>query len=82
MGREQVGPSLHFFFFFCRNFTVQLQRISADAGMPIVGQPCFCKYAVGVEQVEPMLKFLKQTFTGLQLIVVVLPGKTPGIFTI
>ena len=27
-----------------RNFTHSLQRISVDAGMPIVGQPCFCKY--------------------------------------
>ena len=26
---------------------------------------------------EPMFKYLKQTFQGLQLIVVVLPGKTP-----
>jgi eukaryotic translation initiation factor 2C len=60
-----------------RTFTSQLQRISADAGMPIIGQPCFCKYAVGVDQVEPMFKYLKQTFTGLQLVCVVLPGKTP-----
>jgi eukaryotic translation initiation factor 2C len=58
-------------------FTQQLQRISNDAGMPIVGQPCFCKYATGIEQVEPMFKFLKTTYNGLQLIVVVLPGKTP-----
>ncbi len=62
---------------FCRNFTQQLQRISNDAGMPIIGQPCFCKYAMGVDQVEPMFKYLKQTFQGLQLVCVVLPGKTP-----
>lgn len=54
-----------------------MQRISSDAGMPILGQPCFCKYAVGVDQVEPMFKYLKQHFTGLQLVCVVLPGKTP-----
>lgn len=60
-----------------RNFTQQLQRISNDAGMPIMGQPCFCKYASGVEQVEPMFRYLKAQFHGLQLIVVVLPGKTP-----
>ena len=60
-----------------RNFTQQLQKISNDAGMPIVGQPCFCKYATGPDQVEPMFRYLKQTFQGLQLIVVVLPGKTP-----
>ena len=45
--------------------------------MPIIGQPCFCKYAIGLDQVEPMLRYLKQTFQGLQLVVVVLPGKTP-----
>lgn len=60
-----------------RNFTIQMQRISNDAGMPVIGQPCFCKYATGADQVEPMFKYLKQTFTGLQLICVVLPGKTP-----
>ncbi|XP_050524465.1 protein argonaute-2 isoform X2 [Daktulosphaira vitifoliae] len=60
-----------------RNFTTQLQKISSDAGMPIVGQPCFCKYATGPDQVEPMFRYLKSTFTGLQLVVVVLPGKTP-----
>ncbi|XP_071810855.1 protein argonaute-2-like isoform X2 [Apostichopus japonicus] len=60
-----------------RNFTSQLQKISNDAGMPIMGQPCFCKYAVGADQVEPMFRHLKKTYKGLQLIVVVLPGKTP-----
>ncbi|XP_005107589.1 protein argonaute-2 isoform X5 [Aplysia californica] len=60
-----------------RNFTQQLQRISNDAGMPIMGQPCFCKYASGPDQVEPMFRYLKNTYQGLQLIVVVLPGKTP-----
>lgn len=62
---------------FSRNFTQQLQKISNDAGMPIIGQPCFCKYATGAEQVEPMFRYLKSTFQGLQLVVVVLPGKTP-----
>jgi len=60
-----------------RNFTQQLQKISNDAGMPIIGQPCFCKYATGPDQVEPMFRYLKTTFAGLQLVVVVLPGKTP-----
>ncbi|CAG9530415.1 unnamed protein product [Cercopithifilaria johnstoni] len=60
-----------------RNFTAQLQRISNDAGMPIMGQPCFCKYAVGVDQVEPMFKYLKTSFVNIQLVCVVLPGKTP-----
>jgi eukaryotic translation initiation factor 2C len=60
-----------------RSFTLQLQRISNDAGMPITSQPCFCKYATGPDQVEPMFRYLKNTYPGLQLIVVVLPGKTP-----
>ena len=45
--------------------------------MPILGQPCFCKYASGPDQVEPMFKYLKSSFTGLQLVIVILPGKTP-----
>ncbi|XP_055694608.1 protein argonaute-2-like isoform X3 [Lutzomyia longipalpis] len=60
-----------------RNFTQQLQKISNDAGMPIIGQPCFCKYATGPDQVEPMFRYLKNTFNALQLVVVILPGKTP-----
>jgi len=60
-----------------RNFTQQLQKISSDMGMPIIGQPCFCKYAGGPDQVEPMFRYLKSSFPTLQLVVVVLPGKTP-----
>lgn len=60
-----------------RSFTTQLQKISNDAGMPIIGQPCFCKYATGPDQVEPMFRYLKSTFQALQLVCVVLPGKTP-----
>lgn len=60
-----------------RLFIAQLQRISNDAGMPIIGQPCFCKYANGPDQVEPMFKYLKMTFATLQLVCVILPGKTP-----
>lgn len=70
-----ISPT--FAMFSCRNFTQQLQRISNDAGMPILGQPCFCKYATGPDQVEPMFRYLKNTYQGLQVIVVVLPGKTP-----
>ena len=40
-------------------------------------QPCFCKYATGPDQVQPMFSYLKTNFQGLQLVVVVLPGKTP-----
>ena len=45
-----------------RNFTQSLQKISNDAGMPIIGQPCFCKYAQGPDQVEPMFRYLKSSF--------------------
>jgi eukaryotic translation initiation factor 2C len=72
-----MGIVLTPFIFALRNFTQQLQRISNDAGMPIMGQPCFCKYAQGADQVEPMFRYLKNSYAGLQLIVVVLPGKTP-----
>ena len=41
----------------CRMFTNQLQKISQDAGMPILGQPCFCKYAADADHVEPMFRF-------------------------
>ena len=54
-----------------------MQKISNDAGMPIIGGPCFCKYATGPDQVEPMFRYLKTNFEGLQLVCVVLPGKTP-----
>ncbi|VDL33706.1 unnamed protein product [Hymenolepis diminuta] len=60
-----------------QTFISQLQKISNDAGMPIQQNPCFCKYATGQDQVEPMFRFLKSNHPGLQLIVVVLPGKTP-----
>ncbi|CAF89690.1 unnamed protein product, partial [Tetraodon nigroviridis] len=59
------------------SFTEQLRKISKDAGMPVQGQPCFCKYAQGADSVEPMFRHLKNTYAGLQLIVVILPGKTP-----
>ncbi|XP_013856459.1 protein argonaute-3, partial [Austrofundulus limnaeus] len=60
-----------------KSFTDQLRKISKDAGMPIQGQPCFCKYAQGADSVEPMFRHLKNVYAGLQLIIVILPGKTP-----
>ena len=72
-----ISDELVMLFFFFRSFTDQLRKISKDAGMPIQGQPCFCKYAQGADSVEPMFKHLKMSYVGLQLIVVILPGKTP-----
>nr|XP_014354023.1 PREDICTED: protein argonaute-2 [Latimeria chalumnae] len=60
-----------------KSFTEQLRKISRDAGMPIQGQPCFCKYAQGADSVEPMFRHLKNAYAALQLVVVILPGKTP-----
>ena len=60
-----------------RVFTQQLQRISTDAGMPIVGQPCFCKYASDVQQVEQIFRYLKERYQSIQLVLIILPGKTP-----
>ena len=77
-GSMQVPPtSCSLSRFLPRNFTDQLRKISKDAGMPIQGQPCFCKYAQGADSVEPMFRHLKNTYAGLQLIIVILPGKTP-----
>lgn len=42
--------------FFFRNFTQQLQKISNDAGMPIIGQPCFCK--LDLFQIPPLFNIL------------------------
>lgn len=74
---DKLLISDQFLMLFTRSFTDQLRKISKDAGMPIQGQPCFCKYAQGADSVEPMFKHLKMSYVGLQLIVVILPGKTP-----
>merc|ERR1719309_1964499 len=45
--------------------------------MRIKRQPDFCKYIQDVSNVQPMFTYLKDKFLDLQLIIVVLPGKTP-----
>ena len=62
-----------------RNFTKHFQKISEDAGMMISNGPVFCKYVENhqVDQVEPMFRYLTENFHGLQLILVILPGKSP-----
>lgn len=74
---DSIQACLGSWTFSFRSFTEQLRKISRDAGMPIQGQPCFCKYAQGADSVEPMFRHLKNTYAGLQLVVVILPGKTP-----
>ncbi|KAG4079208.1 hypothetical protein HA402_004583 [Bradysia odoriphaga] len=59
-----------------KKFAEQLQKVSDKVGMPIVQPPCFCKYATGAYQVQPLLRYLQKQFAALQLVVVVLSGKT------
>ncbi|KAL1481593.1 hypothetical protein MTO96_000292, partial [Rhipicephalus appendiculatus] len=60
-----------------RGFIQALRAIAIDAGMSMNVQPCMCDYFKEINQVEPVFRDLKSTFPGLQLLVVVLPGKTP-----
>lgn len=60
-----------------RHFVFQLRRISNDAGMPLIKDPYFYRYVSGLESVEPLFRQLKQERPELQLIMVILPGKTP-----
>ncbi|XP_031556457.1 protein argonaute-2-like [Actinia tenebrosa] len=60
-----------------KKFSLMLMKISAEQGMPIRGQPCFCKFARNQEEVEPILNHIKQTYPNIQLVVIILPGKTP-----
>lgn len=61
----------------CRHFIFQLRRISSDAGMPVIKDPFFQRYIQGVDNVEPLLRQVRAERADLQLIMVVLPGKTP-----
>ena len=45
--------------------------------MRIVREPSFCKYIHDASNVQPMFTYLRNEFPELQLIIVVLPGKTP-----
>ncbi|KAL1460400.1 hypothetical protein MTO96_043313 [Rhipicephalus appendiculatus] len=56
---------------------LDLWTTAIAAGMSMNVQPCTCYYVTGINQVEPIFRDLKSTFPGLQLLVVVLPGKTP-----
>ena len=59
------------------HFVDYLMRISGSLGMTIVRRPIFCKYITEQNSVHPMFSFLKTQYPKLQLIIVVLPGKTP-----
>ena len=56
---------------------MQLRKISNDAGMPFRRDPAYMRYHTGMESVEPVFRQLCSDIPGLQLIMVVLPGKTP-----
>jgi len=60
-----------------KNFVDRLTQISGDLGMKILREPCFCKYIHDASNVQPMFNYLRNEFADLQLIIVVLPGKTP-----
>ena len=45
--------------------------------MPVEGQPCFCKYSQALDSVELLFRHIKEAYAGLQLVLVILPGKTP-----
>ena len=61
----------------CRHFIYQLRRISSDAGMPVMKDPFMQRYVQGMDNVEPLFRQLRAERLDLQLIMVVLPGKTP-----
>ncbi|KAL7672844.1 hypothetical protein ACOME3_007724 [Neoechinorhynchus agilis] len=55
----------------------QFHKISNDAGMPIVNPPLFCKYVPNAaDHVEPLFRFGLEKNKDIQLILVILPGKT------
>ena len=60
-----------------RNFVVQLRKIGNDAGMPIRRDPCFVRWLQGMDTVEPVFRQLRQENPDLQLVMIILPGKTP-----
>jgi eukaryotic translation initiation factor 2C len=62
-----------------QHFIFQLRRISSDAGMPIMKDPFFKRYisGSGLDHVEPLFRQLKTDRPDLQLLMVILPGKTP-----
>ncbi|CAD6186295.1 unnamed protein product [Caenorhabditis auriculariae] len=59
-----------------RNFVSQLRNVGKMVGMPFVFAPSFCKYVVNIEHIEPVFKYLSQMSHPIQLVVVVLTGKT------
>ncbi|XP_037520540.1 protein argonaute-2-like [Rhipicephalus sanguineus] len=60
-----------------RIFTKQLHTIANGTGMRMNDQPCAYEYARETDEVEAVFRRLMSDFPGLQLVVVVLPGKTP-----
>ncbi|XP_048590350.1 protein argonaute-2 [Nematostella vectensis] len=60
-----------------RRFSNQLMKISVEQGMPISCPPVFFRYARNPDEVERMFRRLKEAHPDLQMILVVLPGKTP-----
>ncbi|KAL3172281.1 hypothetical protein MRX96_013255 [Rhipicephalus microplus] len=51
--------------------------MAPDAGMCIAPQPCTHTYLTKVDEVEPAFRYLKTRFACPNLVIIVLPGKTP-----
>ena len=59
-----------------RNFVQTFKTISNEAGMQIPVDPFCCNYVNNIEEVEPYFQYIKSKEPKVQLILVVLPGKT------
>lgn len=59
-----------------RGLTQKLTRACTESGMPISAQPCFIKYARNEKEVQPLFSQIKATFKDIQLIIVILSGKS------
>ena len=61
-----------------KQFVQTFKRISSEAGMPILHDPFPCDYVQdSALLVERYFRYIKDTLPTIQLILVVLPGKTP-----
>ena len=60
-----------------QKFTMDLVEVSSKINMPFAAQPVFCKYfKKSTTDIEGIFKLLTSSNPELQLVLVVLPGKT------
>ena len=62
-----------------QNFSEKLSQLGNEIGMPINPRPGFCRYLQNqnVDQLEPLFAEVITQMPNIQLIMLVLPGKTP-----